>query len=230
MGALPAVANVIKQRIFYTVEGDPMAVTILHWHYSSGAPSDPDLQAFSDAMATAAASGFLPLMNSGVTLDSLDARDISRNDGAYATSAVASAGTRTGSRLAPGTAAVVNYSIRQSYRGGKPRSYFPFGVSADVAATGLWADAFVAAVDSGLVTFLGAGFATFGDLVVDNYCAVSYYGPPNKLLTNPTTGRVRTVSTRRDAPGGTGHPLTYIINSHTTSKTIGSQRRRNRNA
>lgn len=230
MPALPPVANVIKSRLFWTVEGDPMAVSILFFHYTSAPPDEGDLGTFTNDLLGAAITNLTGMFQSGVTLESVDSRDLSAMDGSYATVTDATPGTRTGGKLSPGTAAVVNYSIRQSYRGGKPRSYFPFGTSTDVAATGFWADAFVTAYEGAVANLITAAIGTFGGLIVDNQCVVSYYGPPNKVITNPVTGRARTISTRRDAAGGTGHPLVYTITGQNGSKIIGSQRRRNRNA
>jgi hypothetical protein len=230
MPALPPVADVIKSRLFWTIEGDPMAVTILFWHYTSPAPSDADLASFVSNLADAAGTNLAALYQSGITLASADGRDLSAIDAAYATDSIDTPGTRTGGKLAPGTAAVANYSIRQSYRGGKPRSYWPLGTSTDVASTGFWADAFVTDYTTAVQALVTGTIGTTGDLVVDKQCVVSYYGPPNKVITNPTTGRARTVSTRRDATGGTGHPLVYDITAQNGSKVIGSQRRRNRNA
>lgn len=230
MPALPPVADVIKCRMFWTIEGDANAASIFFLHYTSGPPSETDLNTLVGNIITSEESHLIGLFGTGVDCVDVDARDLSAMDANYATSGTADTGTRTGGRLAPGTAAVVNYSIKQSYRGGKPRNYFPFGTSTDVDTTGLWTDAFVNAYSSGVGSFFNDLIGTIGDLVIDKQCVVSYYGPPNKVITNPTTGRARTVSTRRDAPGGTGHPLVYLVTGHAGSKKIGSQRRRNRNA
>jgi hypothetical protein len=230
MPALPPVPNVIKSRLFWTIEGDPFAVTILFYHYTSAAPDDPDLSTMNTALNAAVTSDLPAMFQSGVTLEGNDSRDLSDPGGAYATITNPTPGTRAGTRLAPGTAAVSNYHVRQSYRGGKPRGYFPFGVGADVSTTGLWSDAFVTDADNAINSALNTVEDTFGGLTIDKQCVVSYYGPPNRVITNPTTGRARTVSTRRDAPGGTGHPLVYIITTRGVTKVIGSQRRRNRNA
>jgi hypothetical protein len=228
--ALPPVPNVIKARLFWTVEGDPMAVTILYFHYAGGAPDEGDLGSFLNAMDNAAQADLPGMFQSGVTYESSDVRDLSSITGSYVAVSNPTPGTRSGGKLSPGTAAVVNYAIKQSYRGGKPRSYMPFGTSTDVATTGLWADAFVTAYEGAVQSFISDSLGTYGGIDVDKQCVVSYYGPPNKVITNPTTGRARTVSTRRDAPGGTGAPIRYDITGQRGSKVIGSQRRRNRNA
>jgi hypothetical protein len=230
MPALPTVANVLKYKITWTVEGDPLANTILHYHYTSGPPSDTDLTAFVVAMAAAVTAGLNAEYLASTTFSRHDVRDLSSDMGAVSGGTVDAIGTRAGSRLAPGTAALMNYGIRRSYRGGKPRGYWPIGASADVAATGFWTDAFVSEYGTAVADFIQAGIGSFGGMTVDNQCQVSYYGPPNRILTNPSTGRARTVSTRRDAPGGTGHPIVDIINTQEPTKVIGSQRRRNRNA
>lgn len=230
MPALPDIANVIKHSMHWAIEGDPLADTILHYHYTSGPPDDTDLTAYLVAMDAAVTADLAPLYQSGIQYLGSDVRDLSNDMGGRAVSSAAIAGTRTGTKLAPGSCALANYIIRRTYRGGKPRSYWPFGVSGDVATTGLWADAFVAAAQTGILDYLQTALATFGGMTIDTQCQVSYYGPPNRIITSGSTGRARTVSTRRDAPGGTGHPIVDTITNAIVSKVIGSQRRRNRNA
>lgn len=230
MGALPPVPNVIKSRIFWTIGGDANAFTILYYHYSSAAPDETDLTAYNTEFDTLNAASWGPEMTSDISYVGCDSRDLSSDMGAYAITSNTLVGSRSGGRLSPGTAALMNYKVHRHYRGGKPRSYFPLGSATDVASTGLWADAFVTEYSGVVEGFLVAVPNTYGSLVVDYQCNVSYYGPPNKILTNPSTGRSRTVSTRRDAPGGTGHPLVDQITARAGTKTIGSQRRRNRNA
>ena len=99
--------------------------------------------------------------------------------------------------------------------------YWPLGTATDLETRQTWTtdaqSAFQAVFEAiyGSMTGSSADGCTVGDPV-----NVSYYGPPNRIITG-STGRVRTVSTVRATPivdtalGGT-------VNLH-----LGSQRRRN---
>jgi hypothetical protein len=230
MPALPDVPGVLKVSLHWAIEGDPMADTILHFHYTGGVPSFDDVAGVASVVDGQVSATLAPEYQSGIQFLGCEVRDLSSPMGQRTETSVTTPGTRAGTRLAPGTCALSNYGISRTYRGGKPRSYWPFGVSADVAATGFWADAFVTEYQVAVETFFDGVIGSYSSITVDYQVQVSYYGPPNRVLTNPSTGRARTVSTRRDAPGGTGAPIVDRVASRTSSKIISSQRRRNRNA
>jgi hypothetical protein len=154
------------------------------------------------------------------------ARDLSSAMGAEVEAGGPNGGTRAGSRLSPGTAVVVSHSISRHYRGGHPRTYLPLGCGPDVVAAGTWESTFVTAVDNAWGAFVAALIAgsPYGALTITELVNVSFYGPPNVIITNPVTGRARTVSTVRHPP------IVDPITGHVTRALIGSQRRRNRDA
>lgn len=225
MPALPAVAAVVKTNLMWTVEGDASAENILFWHYTSGTPTAADLATFAAAIVTEADTAFNDLASNYTGVSSVIARDLASDMGAEAEAGTPWVGTAGTALLPPAAAAVVAHSISRHYRGGHPRTYLPIGVSASVATSGFWTDSFVTAVDSAWGSFVAAitGGSPYGGLDIDKLVNVSYYGPPNRVVTS-STGRVRTVSTLRAAP------IVDTITGHVTRKVIGSQRRRNRDA
>lgn len=225
MPALPPVADVIKSQLVWSVEGDPMAVTNFFWHYTGGPPASSDLNTLCALMTTSGATEFAALMSDNMELLGANARDLSSDMANTGTSAASTGGSRTGGNLPPGTCALANYHQPRSYRGGKPRGYFPFGTATDVSAAGLWEGSFVTAYEGAVTAFVAdiVGF-TSASFDVDYQCNVSYYGPPNIVVTNPVTGRARTVSTRRSSP------IVTKISGWAGTAKIGSQRRRNKAA
>jgi hypothetical protein len=216
---------VIKLNVNWGVEGDSMAQTIHFWSYTGGAPGAGDLTNFANQAVTSGMSAFQALCNDQVGMLGATARDLSSEMGVEVTAGTPWVGTRGAALTPPGAALVISHVIARHYRGGKPRSYLPLGVGGDIATTGFWTDALVAAADSkwGEWTSDIIGGSPYGGLTITNIVNVSYYGPPNRTI-GALPGRVRTVSTRRDVP------IVDTITGHVARKVIGSQRRRNRDA
>jgi hypothetical protein len=221
MPALPSPGLVIKANVNWGVDGDSQAQT-LHFFRYSGAPNPADLLTLAELIVSSGASWLQSLATSFTGMLGATVRDLSSDMGLEVSGGTPWVGTRTGDRLSPGTAAVVGHTIRRHYRGGHARTYLPLGSGTDVASTGLWADAFVSAVDTAFGNFIGE--LSPGGFDLGALCQVSYYGPPNRVITSPVTGRARTVSTVR------AEPIVNDITSSSTRKKIGSQRRRNKAA
>lgn len=223
MPPLPSPGKVLKSRLHFTVEGDTLAQVIQYWTYTGTCNNQTDLDSFTDAISTAVLNRFAPLMETSVTYTENETMDLSSNTGLTSIDSNAAVGSRSGTRLAPGTAALVNHGISRRYRGGKPRSYFPFGVSADIQTSGTWASAFATAVSSAVVGYIGDVVGSYSAFTVVSLANVSYY-EGSTVVISPTTGRARNVPTRRATP------IVDDIVSSVCSQTIGSQRRRNRDA
>lgn len=222
MPALPPVPDVIKVEFGFTVGTDLSAVVIQHVGYSGGPPSADVLNTMCGDCRTSIHTQMAEVMNSAVTLVSIKMTDIASDTGNVGEETETVGGGLGSDLLSGGTACLVSFPIGRRYRGGKPRSYWPFGDSGSLLDPQHWTDDFVGAVDA----FTGAlqGFyegETVGGTTLTQQVAVSYYEPPNIVITNPTTGRAKTTSTRRTTP------LVDIIgSSFIVSPVLASQRRR----
>jgi hypothetical protein len=225
MPPLPDPPNpTLKFLASWKIGADPMGDTRLFFEYAGGPPSSADCASAAADMAGQIVDWFVPLMHPQISLETVTAIDITTTSGKQGAGGSATPGTRTGGQLAPGTAVLVNHQIGTRYRGGKPRSYLPFGTSTDVGTTGLWNSAFVDAVDSAWGSFIANIIGgVYGSTTVVTYIALSYYDGVNPPVTLPS-GRVKQSSKLRTTP------VQYDITGHTTSEVIASQRRRNRNA
>lgn len=223
MPALPNVPGVLKCNIDWAIGGDATAQSILFFQFS-GPAAAADLSAIGTHIVLTGEAEFQALCDDQTGMQSATMRDLSTSMGAETTSGTPWLGAR-GSALTPAaTSAVVSHSISRHYRGGHPRTYLPVGVSGDLLTSKLWTTSFQGAVDSAWGSFIGniIGFSS-GSTTITGFVNVSYYGPPNRLITG-STGRVRTVSTVRAAP------IVDSITGHVTRQKVGSQRRRNQNA
>jgi hypothetical protein len=201
MPPLPPAPSVIRISFQFVIGLDQTAGSRLFFKYTGGAPDAADCVTLASNAKAAADTYFLPLMPASSAVNSATVTDLGSDTGAEGTSGTQEVGTRSGSELPAGTATLINYEIARRYRGGKPRTYFPFGCAPDLANASTWTTAFVDAVLTNVEAFIGEQIgATGGSTVISEHVNLSYYGPPNQIITNPVTGRARTVSTRRAAP------------------------------
>jgi hypothetical protein len=218
------VPNCIQVKLGFTDEGDNNALCLGYVGYTGGPPSATDLNTYVGELSGTATDTLIPEMTSDKTLVSIEARDLASDTGAEAIVSPASAGTRMGTKLAPGTCAVTSYTINRHYRGGHPRNYWPFGAEADIGTFGLWADAFVTEFEGNVGLFwASAGSSAFPSFTTTTQVNASRYkGYTNMPYGTPT--KYRRVPTPR-APA-----ITDRVTGVVGRKVIGSQRRRNRNA
>lgn len=220
MPALPSPGSVIKLTVDWAIEGDALGQTVHYFSYGGGAPSAGALSTFANTAVANGATQFQGLASDQVGMSGATARDLSSAMGNEASAGTPWVGTRGTALTPPAAAVIVAHSISRHYRGGHPRTYLPLGVAGDINVSGRWATAFTSAVQTAWGAWIASLIGVSG---VTNIVNVSYYGPPNRIITS-STGRVRTISTVRATP------LVDAITGHVTRFNIGSQRRRNRDA
>lgn len=222
MPALPAVPNVMKFTHIFDVGTDTAATTRWFLSYTGAPPTDANCTAFAVAAMTAAAAGFPALLDTDSSLQGIEVMDLSSDMGGTGSSMAGHSGTRTGEYLSGGTAVLVHQPIARRYRGGKPRTYWPFLTASDVVTRQAWSSAATVAVAGALETYLAAleglveGSTTIVGLVnVSYYQGCSSYPSP----TNPDRYKVR--STPRAVP------VVNVVTSLSVGPAPASQRRRN---
>lgn len=222
MPPLPSVANVLRADLLWNDGSDTDVSTRMFFRYSGGPPDPTDAVALA-ADIWAPASSMNDLWSTNTDLTGVRVTDLASATGGQGEHAQSSTGTRVGSELAGGTCLVVGYVVQRRYRGGKPRSYFPWFTSADLTTRQTWNTTDLTSVDSALATFFAAVIGlTSGTTTITDHVNVSWY-EGNKVVTNPITGRARNVPQLR--PDG---PKVDVISSFAARPTPGSQRRRNR--
>lgn len=213
MPPLPNVSGVVKL-IISSSRSDSDVVNIVHVGYTGGPPSAANLTTYLTSDVEPATSTLFDAEGSTDLVGvSIEAIDLSSSTGASATVALTASGIRTGD-FAPASAAVVcSWDIARRYRGGHPRSYFPFGTAGtyEASSSKLWDSGFIADVQTKVDTWMAAlvtgaiGSTTFTGLVNVSYVDKNV---------NPVPPYRRTV------------PVVDDITGSTVKQRICSQRRR----
>lgn len=221
MPALPVVPNVLKLTLGWTIGGDSTAETVTHWQYSGGAPNSADCITLAALFLSGAAAHFPAEMPTNCRLASATVLDLASSTGAEGTSTSGFVGTRTGAQMSGGTCFVVNHQIARRYRGGKPKSFLPFGVAGDLSDPQHWSSTFTAAAGGAWGTVQG-GFigSAGGTTTITHQVNVSYYQGVNPPTTLPS-GRVK------QSPKLRSSPVVDVVVASAGSTRPGSQRRRN---
>jgi hypothetical protein len=219
MTPLPVVPNVIEIGLHWTIDEDSNSVTKLHYHTPTANPSAADLQALAGSLQTNAVTPITNLCSNHVKLSQISCTELGsglQNVGSVAPNAT---GQHSGGFLPANAAMLVNYQIGRRYRGGKPRSYFPFGSTVDLTDAQSWNLAGSTNWPNVLTTMFSAiKGATGGAITLDQQVSVSYYS--GQLLAQNHRGETVYVSQRRQTP------LVDNILGFKVSPKIASQRRR----
>lgn len=223
MVPLPTVANTIRVDFNWHLEGDVNAINRFFFTYSGTNPDASACDAIAGAFASAWGADLEALLCSTYSLNQVTVQDLNSSSGASGLNETATTGSRDGTPLPVGVCVVLNHAIPRRYRGGKPRSYLPFGVEGDQTNNQTWGSEFLTAVAVDWASFITAALAISEDgTSVTNHVNVSYYSGYNAPTTLPS-GRVKQGAKVRSAV-----PTPDVISVSTPSAVIGSQRRRYR--
>jgi hypothetical protein len=221
MPALPPVPGCLKAVITWQPGPGVVAQNVHHYGYSGTAPIATDLTALAVHLQTLIVANFIPLCCNPTTYESVQLTDLASSTGLQATVSAPTPGTEAGLPLPAQVSALVNYHIVNRYRGGKPRSYYPFGNEAALQGDNAWQSSFIGAVTNAATNvIIGMSNFTSGGTVITGMVAVSYYQGYNAPVTHPG-GRVTQTPALR--PGG---PVKYAVTTATCNPKIATQRRR----
>ena len=222
MPPLPPVPGVLKVTFRFTVDEDTNATVRWHVAYTGTPPTDAVATAIASGIYGSAASALPPVMAASVSLQEVTVEDLSVSSGGIGSHTAGTGGSRAGTRLPAGAAVMINFPIARRYRGGKPRSYFPFGVSGDLSDAQTWDSTLI----SDVFTAVGALLAYCNGTVISGttlagWVNVSYYNGFT-AVTNPITGRTKDVPKVRTGAIPVDQPVSYAVHPK-----VASQRRRN---
>lgn len=221
MPALPDVPNMLKIEHLMSVGNDGSAMVRWFVAYTGTAPSDSVCNSIAGACAAAWATDLAPLANTDVILNEITVTDLTSPTSGRGVWSGSHAGTRSTTTLPGATAVLINMPIARRYRGGKPRSYWPFLGGTDLLTAQQWESSAVTAVEGGLESYLTAVYASgSGGTTVSTLSNVSYYSGFTAVV-NPITGRTKDVPKLR-----TGGPVVDAIISLVCNPKPASQRRR----
>lgn len=201
-------------------EGDPGEGGIrFYLSYAGSAPTGANCTTIATDIAAAWASDFNALTPDDIALNEVDVLDIATDSGLSGQWTGSNVGTRGATGLPYQVAMNVEYGIARRYRGGKPRSYFPFGVLGDLQTDATWTSSFVTSVNTGVAAFYTAVQAiSVGAVGALAHVNLSYY----QSFTNieNSSGRMRAVPKYRSVA------LLDTITGYSAKVVLGSQKRR----
>lgn len=201
MTPLPPAANVIRARVLFTIAGKETQGVRMFFKWSGADPTATALNTLAQTLYNLFVSEGVPALMAKTTyLQEIVLEDLTSTTGAVGTYASNYEGSRTGTPLPADAAAVTSYEIRRRYRGGHPRSYWPFGVASDLTTPDQFTPALVETVQTKISAVI-SGFVgqTEGGCTIGDQVAVSYY-EGFTAVENPLTHRYRNVPTLREAP------------------------------
>lgn len=203
MPPLPPAPQVVEVKVNGLINTVPWT-NVFHLQYTGTAPSSAQLDTLSSGVMNAWGTNFAPMVNTGVSVTSAVATDLTNALAAQGTATGSTAGSRAGTALSNAQSAVLTWKINMRYRGGHPRTYLPATVSSDITGGRLFTDTYVTALTSAAGTFRTA---------------------LNALTSGATTYKMvclrRTVNKQEQNP-----PLILTINSVLVDHRIDSQRDR----
>lgn len=220
MPALPDVAKVLRVAFGHTYSINTSVLVRQYYEYSGAAPTPTQATTFAGSCASSWASHCAALAHESVYLTSVEVTDLSSPSSAQGIVAVSDQGSKTGHELTADACLVEALLIGRRYRGGHPRSYWPFGESEDLSYPQQWLGAFLTSCNTGLAALHSAiegdGWSGAGTLQL---VSVPYY-KGFTVVTNPVTGRARNVPTVQATP------VPDVVTGIVSRENVGSQRRR----
>lgn len=220
--SLPVVPGVIAVRYGWSIGGDPLAQTTLHYHYTGSAPTAADCLNAADQISAFSWTSIAAIMHPDVSLTSVTVTDLSSMAEASGEAPMAVVGTRTGTPLPAGACVVASFRVNRRYRGGKPRNYLPWLTSTDLESTLLWKTTSQTAAESAVSDYVAKAFAQSA-ITIDQQVNVHRFS-------GYTLGPAAPGGFRKKIPTPVDPPHVDNIVSSTVPLFVGSQRRRNRDA
>ena len=210
----------------FTYANDLDVLVRQFYTYDGSAPSDTELNTFAASVAGLVNTDLKTLFHSTVELVETTVTDLSSDTAARGSSGTTVTGTLSGAVNGAQVAFLQTNSIARRYRGGKPRTYWPFGDQSVLQDAQHWTTAFQGDVSAGVSNFTNGVLALVwsGATMVDNV-NVSYYAGFVPVI--GSTGRYRNVSQVRGTAHSTGDVIPPDpITSSSFSTLLATQRRR----
>lgn len=221
MPPLPSVTKVVRVELLYSNNASTTnQLNRLFFEYSGSAGTTTEMNAFASAISSYWATHCASLLPTEAEMAEVKCVDLSTESSPIGSYSTGVAGTRSGTPNSAQLAFMVQMTIARRYRGGKPKTFLPYGTAADLTNVGSWGGSFITAVTTGWNAFIAAVIADTNYSTFSQQVNVSYYEPPNIIVTNPVTGRARTVSTVR-----TSAVIDPIL-SYVYESKVATQRRR----
>lgn len=210
----------MRFRILFALGGPAPVGVHFYQKYAGATPTTAQLDLWAQAIDGVAVADLASLLSDGINFAEVEAADLSTSPSTIGTYSHVDAGTRAGLIPTIDTCLTTRWLIGRSYRGGKPKSFWPFGIVSDLASPNAWAAGLLSAFDTAWASFqTGIVGHVIGGTTLGVQVSVSYFQGLTER-TKPSTGRKYYVGTPRPVP------LVDTVIGVTPDIVIGSQRRR----
>jgi hypothetical protein len=210
----------VKCELLWTVGADANVRNIIHFRMSGVALQQSDINAMASSVATSMETHLTGVTLPQVVFNGATCIDLSSPTGVQATQSTSQAGTMPAGEQAASVCVLVNHAIPVRYRGGHPRTYLPWGSSAQLASPNAWLGSFVSTCQTAWNGFIGSlkgqTFTSGAELVTN--CSVAMY--------SGSTWHQKPNGDWEEIPTPRGTPVLYDIGSSSVSPVPGTQRRR----
>jgi hypothetical protein len=215
------VPNTIELGLHWAIDEYPNATTKLHFSIAAASATPADLQTLVNGVGAALNGNVSAAIGTHVKLVTVTATELGSGQQNTASAQPNMVGTRAGAWLPANACVLALYKIGVRYRGGKPRSYLPFGTAPDLADAQTLTSAAVTDLQQKWITGVTniIGIAA-GSAKPTGAVTVSYYGGTPPALAQNKNGETTWHSQRRQ------NPVTYPVLNTTISTRLASQRRR----
>jgi hypothetical protein len=209
MPALLPVAQCLRVAAHGTIDAYPFA-SLFNWKYTGGSTTSVELDTFCNSFGSAWNTHFAGLYPASTRLTGVVAYDMTAPDAPQGQAGFATPGSRVGTMLPAQVACCVTWKVNYRWRGGHPRTYFPFGVTGDLADAAHFNQTFTDPVDTACEAFR----AQVNSLLLGS--KVGYMALVRRQHT-PIKGQ---------PPVNFDPPLVLVINGSEVDTRVDTQRRR----
>lgn len=201
MPALPAVPNTLRIALRFSTTGILEAGVRFYYTYSGGPPTVGNLNTMSTDISAAFGTDLAGLMSNDYHLIGVEITDLSSSTSAQGSWSGSVAGANSGHPPDIAVALLQNFTIARRFRGGKPRTYWPFGVAGNLNSDDVtWTSAFLGTAATAWAAFNTALLALSGvGCTLTAHVNVSYYHGFASVQ-NPVTKRWANIPTPVSGP------------------------------
>lgn len=193
--------------------------TRFYLSYSGSAPSGANCTTIAADIAAPWSTYLGAMYPNTISLNEVDVIDIATELGASGQWVGTAVGTRSGNALPFQVATNVEYGIAERYRGGKPRGFFPAGVSGDLVNEAHWDGDYIDAMNAAVGNFYSHVAAiSVGSVGTLKHVNLSYYHGYTNVEVPDTRAYAK--------PTYRATALHFDITGYSTKAVLGSQRRR----
>lgn len=159
MAPVPSITGVIKMEVMGNIAGETVWANIFHFGQATAAIPSSVLTGFYGAIESSLNALYTGNMGAAVTVTEVQLTDLTSDTGARISESVDWVGGRIGISAQASACVLASYQIARRYRGGHPRTYFPFGDAALQLNPQSWDETFIANVGTNLVSLINAAAA-----------------------------------------------------------------------